>query len=215
MSLTDTQIEDLSQKMRIPIAGCFFKDELPSQLEYNKTYFINLEDSVDENGNENDGTHWCMAQIRKYPNDKLEPIYFDPYGQPPPENVNNIIKKSAKCNGCPFTEKDIQSLMNNACGFYCLALAHYINASKYRTNNFYTDISDFLEMFDDLNKSCDFKKNEFILKHFFRSEDPTLRQEIDVIKPVESISTEDEKGGYDAYGGYRMPVDIKIIGKDK
>jgi hypothetical protein len=63
-------------------------------------------------------------------------------------------------------------------------------------------------MFDDLNKSVDFKKNEYILKHFFRSADPALRKEIDVIKPVDSITSEDTKGGID---GFRVPVDIKYV----
>lgn len=210
MSLTDTQITDLCKRMRIPLGGVYFKDELPSKLDFDKSYFINMEDSVDEEGNENDGSHWCFAQIRKYPNDKLESIYFDPYGQPPAENVKKILKDSTGHNGVPFTEKDVQSLMNNACGFYCLAMAHYINASGYRSNNLYTDVDDFMDMFDDLNKSCDFKKNEFILKHFFRSEDPKLRREIDVIKPIESISSEDEKGGKDAF---KMEVEVKMMPK--
>jgi hypothetical protein len=210
MSLTDTQITDLCAKMRIPLGGVFFKDELPSKLEMNKGYFINMEDSVDENGNENDGSHWCFTQIRKYPNDSIEGIYFDPYGQPPPENVKKIIKSSTGKTGIPYTEKDVQSLMNNACGFFCCAIAHYINASVYRTNDLYTDVSNFMEMFDDLNKSIDFKKNEFILKHFFRAENPKLRKEIDVIKPIESISSEDEKGGLDAF---KTSVEIKMMPK--
>jgi hypothetical protein len=63
-------------------------------------------------------------------------------------------------------------------------------------------------MFDDLNVSVDFKKNEYILKHFFRSEDPSLRKEIDVIKSTESITGEDEKGGIDMM---KIPCDIKMM----
>ena len=99
--------------------------------------------------------------------------------------------------------------MNNACGFFCCAFAHYINASGYRSNDLYTDVSDFMEMFDDLNKSIDFKKNEFILKHFFRSENPKLRKEIDVIKPIESISSEDEKSNRP--DAFKMEVEVKMM----
>ena len=53
-----------------------------------------------------------------------------------------------------------------------------------------------------------FKKNEYILKHFFRSEDPSLRKEIDVIKSTESITGEDEKGGIDMM---KIPCDIKMM----
>ena len=208
MSLTDSQIQELSKKMSIPLAECVFKDELQSPLQYNKSYIINMENSEDEDGNQNDGSHWVFLQCNKYPNDKIECIYFDPYGQPPPEHVKEVVKKTTGKTGLPFTEKDVQSLMNNACGFYCLALGHFINASKYRSNSLYHDVTTFLEMFDDLNHSVDFKKNEFILKHFFRSEDPQLRKEIDVIKPIESVSSEDEKGGIDAY---KLPVEIKMM----
>lgn len=208
MSLTDTQIIDLARKMSVPLAEVCFKDELESPLEFNKCYIINIEDSIDEDGHPNDGTHWVYLQCNKYPNGKVESIYFDPYGKPPPENVKKVVKDTTKKQGLPFTEVDIQSLMNNACGFYCLALGHFVNASQYRRGDLYHDVNSFLEMFDDLNKSVDFKKNEYILKHFFRSADPALRKEIDVIKSVDSITSEDTKGGVD---GFKIPVDIKYV----
>jgi len=188
MSLTDTQITTLCKRMNIPLAEIVFKDELQSPLEYN----------------ENDGTHWTFLQLVKYPNGKIEKIYFDPYGAPPSENIKKVVKETTKEQGLPFTEKDIQSLMNNACGFYCLALGHFINSSKFRSGSLYDDVSCFMDMFDDLNKSCDFKKNEYILKHFFRSEDPSLRKEIDV------ITSQDEKGGIDLL---KVPVDVKVMNK--
>ena len=201
MSLTDSQIKDLAKKMDIPLGGVFFKDELPS-LELNKFYMVNLEDSEDENGNQNTGTHWTCFQITKYPNGKIEKIYFDPYGAPPPEDVKKAVAEASGSKGLPYTEKDIQSLMNNACGWYCLAFGHFINASKFRSNNLLNDASSFLEMFEDLNKSVDFKKNEYILKHFFRSEDPSLRKDIEV------ITEENTPGGIDAF---KMPVDVKLM----
>jgi len=207
MSLTDYQIKELAHKMSIPLEDVLFKDELESPLEYNKAYIINIEDSVDEEGHPNDGTHWTYLQCNKYPNGKIESIYFDPYGAPPPESVKKAVKQTTKQNGLPYTEVDVQSLMNNACGYYCLALGHFINASQYRSNNLYTDVNDFLSLFDDLNKSIDFKKNEYVLKHFFRSSDPNLRKEIEVIAPLDKITNEDEKGGVD---GFRIPVEINF-----
>ena len=200
MSLTDSQIETLAKRMSIPLADILFKDELEAPLEFNKAYIVNIEDSVNDNGEHNEGTHWVYLQCNKYANGKIESIYFDPYGMPPPENVKSVVKKTTKQQGLPYTEVDIQSLMNNACGYYCLAIGHYINASEYRSNNLYDDVNDFLSLFDDLNKSVDFKKNEYVLKHFFRSTDPSLRKEIEV------ITTDDQPGGID---GFKIPVDIK------
>lgn len=211
MSLTDTDIINLSKKMQIPLGGVFFKDELPKTLEFNKFYIINLENSEDEDGNENTGTHWTACQCNEYPTGKIESIFFDPYGAPPSENVKKVIKNTSKQQSVPFTTVDIQSLMNNACGWYCLALGHYINASQYRTKNLYDDVNDFVALFDDLNVKTDFKKNEYILKHFFRSSDPALRREIEVIKPLSDISDQDERGGIDGFKGIRVPCDVKVM----
>lgn len=198
--LTDHQIEDLSKRMNIPLEGCFFKDQLPKTLKYNKVYIVNLQDSETDEGHENEGTHWTLLYVRETPKGQKQPIYFDPYGCSPSENIKDIIQKQCKMK-CPYTEKDIQSLMNNACGFYCLALAHFITFSKYRSNDLYTDVDNFLDMFDDLNKSIDWKKNEYILKMFFQSEDPTKRKSIDVISHThddyDRIIKEDLKGGVD------------------
>jgi hypothetical protein len=167
--LTDLQIEELATRMGVPLEGVYFKNEIPKPLKCNKTYIINLQDSITDDGDENGGTHWTMFQINKI-KDKYIPFYFDSFGAPPPEVVKTAIKNQFKVY-TPYTKKDIQSLMNNACGYYCLALSHYINKYKGRTGIFYDDIDDFLDMFDDLNTSIDWKKNEYILKQFFLDEE--------------------------------------------
>jgi len=209
MSLTDTQITDLAKRMRIPLGGILFKDELHAPLEFNKAYIVNLQDSTDDEGNENEGTHWTLLQLGKYPNGKIEKIFFDPYGAPPSANIKKAVEETTKTKGLPYTEKDVQSLMNNACGWYCLALGHFINASTFRSGSLYDDVNAFMSMFEDLNKSIDFKKNEYILKHFFRSEDPSLR------KTIEIITSEDEKGGIDPFKNnpnmVRQEVAVKMM----
>lgn len=205
--LTDSQIEQLASKMNIPLAGVYFKDELPIKMEANKSYIVNLQDSTTDDGAENSGTHWTFLQINKSPNGTIEPIFFDPYGAEPSEVIKKRVKHSFNKH-LPYTKKDIQSLMNNACGFYCLALGHFINASKYRSGYLYEDVETFLDMFDDLNTSIDWKKNEYILKYFFQSDNPALRKAIDVIKPINSISSETEKGQPDMM---KIGVDVNYI----
>jgi len=193
--LTDLQIEELAKRMSVPLEGVYFKDELPKPLKCNMTYIINLQDSITEEGDENGGTHWTMFQVNKI-KDKYLPFYFDSFGAPPPEAVKMAIKKEFKAH-TPYTKKDIQSLMNNACGYYCLALSHYINKYSGRTGVFYDDIDDFLDMFDDLNTSIDWKKNEYILKQFFLEEDKNKRMNNDVYdksyEDYERIVEEDGK----------------------
>lgn len=200
MSLTDTQIRELCEKMNIPLAsthGIIFKDEIPDELEYNKSYFINLEDEYDEKGQLNNGSHWTCFQIAKYPNGKVAPIYMDFFGMPPPEIIKETLMKFCK-QKIPFNTKDVQSIMANACGWYACAYLHYINNFSHRTGDIYEDTECFLSYFEDLNKSTDFMKNEYILKMFFQPKDPSLRREITTVADVESI-TNDTNGGIDAF----------------
>lgn len=192
--LTDIQIKDLCKKMNVDLEGVYFKDQLPKKIKPNTAYIINMENALDEYGNENAGSHWTALQVNKYPNGKIEPFYFDSYGQPSPENVKKVVMDTFG-QKLPFSKRDIQSLMNNACGFYCCALLHFVNASKYRSGNFYQDIENFLSMFDDLNESVDWKKNEYILKHFFQPEDPKLRKAIEIdIEPARIVQEDTGKG---------------------
>lgn len=202
MSLTDTQLNYLAEKMGYKLESVCFKDELP-RLKHNVSYIINLESEFDESGEPNTGTHWACFQVNKCKNGKIEPIYFDPYGMPPPEIVKKRVEDFSG-QRLPFTTKDIQSLMNNACGWYCSAFLHWINKSSYRSRDLYTDVSSFLEMFDDLTKSVDFKKNEYILKHFFRSSDPKDRTVVD----VETISGDTTGDGVDMM---TIPVSINTL----
>lgn len=204
--LTDTQLKDLSKRMDIPLEGIFFKDELPKKITFNKSYIINLEDSIDDEGNENEGTHWTCLQVNKYPDDRIEGIFFDPYGGPPSEKIKKFVLDNTG-KYLPYTTKDVQSLMNNACGFYCCAFLHFINASEYRSKDLYNDVNQFLDYFDDLNTSIDWKKNEYVLKLFFRSKDKNKRSEIDVLS--EKITKEDEKGkGFDIL---KIPVETRLF----
>lgn len=209
--LTDIQVENLARKLDIPFGGCYFKDDMPNKVDVNKVYIINLQDSITEDGEENSGTHWTMLYVRETPKHQILPIYFDPYGAPPPQIIKDNFEKSFN-KKLPFTTKDIQSLMNNACGFYCLALGHFITSSKYRTGDLYRDVDIFMDMFDDLNNSIDWKKNEYILKHFFLSSDKNANKNIDVISQDHSfydkIIEEDTGKGVDIM---KLPVSVKHL----
>ena len=163
--LTNFQIKDLAQRMKIPLAGVFFKSQLKDmKLQFNKSYIINLEDEYDENGDRNDGSHYTCFQYNKYPDgDKV--IYFDSYGVCPPEEVLKFCNVKA----IPYNTKDIQSLMNDACGWYCLAFLHFINSWDQRTGDLYEDCEHFTSLFYDLNVERDYKFNEWVLKAFFKS----------------------------------------------
>jgi|688.fasta_scaffold83687_4 hypothetical protein len=190
--LTNTQVWELAERMEVPLIFCNFKDKLKNKkLQYNKSYIVNLENEFDEDGYPNSGSHYVCFQVNKYPNGSIEPIYFDSYGQPQPDTLTDFVGGIM-----PHNDKDVQSLMNQACGWYCLAFLHFINSFKGRTGDLYTDARHFINLFDDLNKERNHLKNEFVLKHFFRSADPALRKPITVggeVTDVNTISSENSK----------------------
>lgn len=195
MSLTDTQIFDLAKRMKIPLVFCDFKTKLKSKkLQYNKTYIVNLEDEFDADGQRNDGSHYTAFQVNKYPNGKIERCYFDPFGAPAPQAVEEFVGGGH----IPYNTKDIQSLMNSACGWYALGWSYWINCYEDRSRDLYTDCETFTDLFDDLSKGIDHKHNEFVLKHFFRSSDASKR------KPVEVW----------AQGEGRIPADPETISSE-
>lgn len=196
--LSDDQIRELCSRMNIPLAdkkGILFKSEIKAKdLQYNKSYFVNLDDEYDDKGKLNSGSHWTTFQIVKYPTGEIDPIYFDPFGVGPPEIIKEEIMKFCK-KKVPYSTKDVQSMMANCCGFFCCAFLHFINNYPRRTGDVYDDTELFLDYFDDLNKSTDFLKNEYTLKLFFQPKDESLRKPITTIADIDFDSiTEDLNG---------------------
>lgn len=166
--LSNIQVQDLAKRMGIRLEGVFFKSQLKEmKMKPNVAYIINLEDEFDENGEPNDGSHYTCFQYNKYPKKDCrdEYAYFDSYGVAPPDEVLEFCGVKEM----PYNLIDVQSLMADCCGFFCLAFLYYINVFPHRTMDFYRDCEHFTSLFNDLNKTNDWKQNEYILKMFFRS----------------------------------------------
>jgi hypothetical protein len=186
-ALSNTQLFNLAKKMNIPLVFADFKDQLKyEKLQHNKFYIVNMEDELDENGKENSGSHWVCFQSNKYPNGKVENIYMDSMGCVAPLEVQHFLGEKE----VPYNKKNIQSILGDICGYYCLGFGHFINSFDGRTGDLYTDTNHFLDLFDDLDKSIDFEKNEYILKHFFRSSNPKERIPISVEKKITGGDTD-------------------------
>lgn len=209
--LTNTQIEKLAERMHVPLEYVGFKSNIPKKLKTNRAYIINLDDERDKGtGVKNGGSHWTCFQIMEYPNGKKEGIYFDSYSAPPPEIVKQRVMENFKMK-IPYNTKDIQSLMNEACGWFCLAFLHFINVYQHRSKQLYWDVEAFLSLFEDLNKSIDFKKNEYILKMFFQPEDISLRKPIEVISDPDNITD----GCQQEIEHKNVPRNARYTGMDK
>jgi hypothetical protein len=188
--LSNFQIMNLAEKMNMPIERICFKNALSEEpLKYNIGYIINSQDDKDEEtGKDNVGSHWTALYVAKTKDGRVEPLYFDSYGIAPAED----IKKFVAPHYLPYLTKDVQSLMADCCGFYALAFIYFVSVSHFRSGNLYQDGETFIDLFDDLNKSTDWKKNEWILSQFFQAKDPKLRKEIDVFGEGKLLEEQNE-----------------------
>lgn len=176
--LSDEQIETLAPKMGVPLERCCYKSQLEDEpLEYNRSYIVNFDDEFDECGGLNNGSHWVCFQVNKHPNGKIEGIYFDPYGLASPKSILDYTGK------IPHTTKDIQGVLGEVCGYFCLAFLHFVNQFPHRSKDLHTDADHFLEFFLDINKKDDkAKQNEWVLKQFFRTPNSKEPVEVDLGK---------------------------------
>jgi len=159
--LSNHDIDELVIKMGISnFKGCFYKDKL-KLIQPNSSYIINLNSEMDAHGNRNSGSHWCCLVT----DDMKQCIYFDSYGEREPVEIRNLLK--CKQYKIGHTSKNIQSLMSNLCGFFCLSFIYFLTVSKIRTKNIINDASIYLDLYEDLDKVDDVYKNEFVLSLFF------------------------------------------------
>ena len=159
--LSNFDIDELVIKLKIPnFKGCFYKDTL-KKIEPSSSYIINLNNEFNEKNERNAGSPW-VALIT---DDMKRGLYFDSYGEKEPNEIRHLLKSNQY--KIAHTSKNIQSLMRNLCGFFCLAFIYFLSVSKYRTKSIINDASIFLDLFEDLDLVDDIYKNEFILYLFY------------------------------------------------
>ena len=181
MSLSDQQLKSLAKRMGFKLEYVVFKSQLQDMdVEYNTPYIINLDNEYAEDGKPNSGTHYTALYIQKDNKGVIKPCYMDSYGVAPPTEVLEFVKRKH----VPYNTKCIQSLMSEVCGYYCLSFFYFVTKFKDRSGEIYHDCETWTDLFNDLNKSSEWKANEYMLKHFFQSSDPEHRRN----NPVEVFS---------------------------
>jgi len=139
--LTNFEIDKIISGMGLQniYKGCYSKDNLQS-LERG-FYIVNLQSSKDGNG-----THWtCLYHVNP-----VYSIYFDSFGFPPPEEIEDLLKIY------DYNDKDIQDIKSSACGYYCIAFIKFMNGKTNPLKAFNT----FIKLF---NKNTN--RNDEILQH--------------------------------------------------
>lgn len=152
---TNFELQDLADKMRIPnLKQICYKDEL-TKVEPNSSYIINLQHSKSE-GN---GTHFTALVCDK----EGKCMYMDSYGENAPKAIMKLLKKRK----WGYTTKVIQGNTTNLCGFFCLAFIYFLTIYKQRTKEIAQDANLFMALFEDLENTNEWYKNEHILSLFF------------------------------------------------
>lgn len=110
--LSNFEIMDLIKhnKLNYYFDGVYSKDQLP-ELKPTNFYIINLQDS-DDGG----GTHWCSFYYSK-----LQSIYFDSYGFPPPKEVES------KIGNYIYNDGQLQDMDASSCGYYALSFIKFLH----------------------------------------------------------------------------------------
>jgi hypothetical protein len=113
--LSNYDIINICKKLKINLNGVYSKDDYENINLENGFYIVNLQDSTDGNG-----THWCLFAVSNY-----EHLYFDSYGFPAPEIIENILNDTYLWN-----DTQIQHLDSNACGWFCIAFMFYMQNTR-------------------------------------------------------------------------------------
>ncbi len=137
-TLSDRDIFEICNEMRLPLQGIYFKDQMPTNAQ-NGFYIINLQDSKADGH----GTHWTAC----YLNNKLN-LYFDSFGFSCPPELEHVL------NNYEWNKKDIQNINSSSCGYYCIAFIKFMHRKHDIKKSFQT----FVKLF-----SNDTTKNENIL----------------------------------------------------
>lgn len=146
--ISNFDLEDLAQQRNLDLVGVFSKDRLPNEKRTG-SYIVNL-----QNEDDGGGTHWVVFKI--FNNGKC--CYFDSFGAPMPQEVNNWLTKFKPVG---TSNRHIQDLKSEMCGYYCLAFIEYFQ--HFKTGDVFETFDDFLNLFSNNHKT-----NDKILKELLR-----------------------------------------------
>ncbi len=112
--LSNFDIIDIIKELQLDycFGGVYSKDLLPKDLKRTNFYIVNMQDH-----DEGNGTHWVVF----YYNKPLTSIYFDSFGFPPPQDVEEVIKEYI------YNDEDIHDLESTACGYFCIAFIKFLH----------------------------------------------------------------------------------------
>ena len=94
-------------------------------------YIINLQDTTNSEGMQNNGTHWVALWIPRLPREDI--LYFDSFGFSVPQSLINWIRMKGrmyKNSRIVSNDKQIQDVDTGGCGIYSLFFIDFMNKNK-------------------------------------------------------------------------------------
>jgi hypothetical protein len=146
-SISNFDIEDTMHELNIPLNACESKDSLNHHKPKIGNYIINLGDT------NTGGTHWIALIVRS-----KEYLYYDSYGQPPPNDVKQFLGKKKVI----YNTDQVQDLTDTTCGFYAMAIIHFCHINKQH------DLRKCLNLFNEMF-SEDTDNNRLILQQYMKN----------------------------------------------
>lgn len=150
------ELEDLCEKLKIPLIGVFCKDELDYLKRYNGCFIINMMDTKVVSKPDAVG-HWVA-----FYKTKSQSVYFDSFAVYPPNDIIEYITYKTKINKVYYNKDQIQDIADDYCGYICVMFLYWMT--------YKTKIKKLDERLEDFIKSFDFKnikKNKQIVNKFF------------------------------------------------
>jgi hypothetical protein len=155
MSLTNIDLINIAKKMKINLIAVVSKDELSKIPHKTGGYIINL-----QNNHDGQGTHWVSFIIYQKNNNIYRCIYFDPYGIPPPIEVEQYIKQLNDLK-ILSNKRQVQKINTTECGWYALSWLYNMQYKR-RSINIIDDFSDYISKFsNNLNDELKILKASF------------------------------------------------------
>jgi hypothetical protein len=147
--LTNYELDDLMEHFKIKdYHGTYIKHELP---ELNHGFYI-----VNLNGK----SHWCVLYKHVDQNGEASYFWFDSFGFPPPEEVEDSVYRDARRKVyITWSKKQLQHIDHTSCGFFVVAWIRFLNRKSQDKEKLYNQ---FLKKFGDPSE------NDIVIKKMVR-----------------------------------------------
>lgn len=145
--LSNQELFQLCDFYKLKCNGITLKNDVPKKRQSGFRIY-----NLDKEGG--GGTHWTCS----FTNVK-RCVYFDSFGAPPPNVLDNLFRKQYKLYG--MNNWIVQNYESEMCGFYCLAFGIFMNL-PFKGGDFFKKANAFVNLFAD-----DSVDNEKRLQHFF------------------------------------------------